>query len=137
MICNAALISAARVSIPPACRLGLTASTFLTRLTVSTWRGPMDKVTVATELGPLAVWKTGEGPPLVLWHSLFLDRRSWDGVLPRLSAGVILINGPCHGESPGPGRPFTLEECADAAAAVLDHFGVARADWIGNAWGGH
>ena len=96
-------------------------------------------VTVPTGLGPLAVRRLGSGPPVVLWHSLFVDGHSWDGVVPALAAAhnVHVIDGPCHGASPGPGRRFTLEECAGAAVAVLDHLSLDRVDWIGNAWGGH
>jgi pimeloyl-ACP methyl ester carboxylesterase len=51
---------------------------------------------------------------------------------------VIGINGPGHGSSADPGRRYTLPECADAAAQVLDALGVVEpVDWVGNAWGGH
>ena len=96
-------------------------------------------ITVPTGLGPLAVRRLGSGPPAVLWHSLFVDGHSWDAVLPALAAThhVYVIDGPCHGASPGPGRRFTLDECAGAALAVLDHLSLDQVDWIGNAWGGH
>ena len=32
---------------------------------------------VSTDLGRLHVRRTGTGPPVVLWHSLFVDSRSW------------------------------------------------------------
>lgn len=97
------------------------------------------QTSVPTTLGPLAVKRTGSGPPLLLWHSLFVDGASWADVVPALAKArtVYVVDGPCHGESPGPDRRFTLEECADAAFAVLDHVAVDRVDWIGNAWGGH
>ena len=95
--------------------------------------------TVATGLGPLAVRTVGTGPAALLWHSLFADGRSWDGVVPALAARRTchVVDGPGHGASPGPDRRFTLEECADAAVAVLDGLAVDDVDWIGNAWGGH
>jgi len=95
---------------------------------------------IPTALGPLHVRRHGAGGPTVLlWHSLFLDGTSWDPVLPALSPGrsLLVVDGPCHGQSPGPGRRFTLEECADAALTLLDHAGIAQVDWVGNAWGGH
>jgi pimeloyl-ACP methyl ester carboxylesterase len=99
-----------------------------------------DRSTVPTRVGPLHVRRCGgQGPWLLLWHSLFLDGRSWDALLPKLTAvrTVLVVDGPCHGSSPGPETRFSLDDCAEAAAQVLDHFGVKRVDWIGNAWGGH
>jgi len=97
-------------------------------------------LTIPTRLGPLAVTRHGSPrPPLVLWHSLFVDGRSWDAVLPVLTErrSVFVIDGPCHGQSPGPDRRFGFDECVDAAVDVLDHLGLGAVDWIGNAWGGH
>jgi pimeloyl-ACP methyl ester carboxylesterase len=37
-----------------------------------------------------------------------------------------------------PAGRFTLEDCATAAARVLDELDVpGPVDWLGNAWGGH
>jgi pimeloyl-ACP methyl ester carboxylesterase len=95
---------------------------------------------VETSVGRLAVRITGEGPPAVLWHSLFVDDRSWDRLVPRIATGrrLVLITGPGHGASADPGRRYSNEECASAAAVVLDKLGIGHpVDWIGNAWGGH
>src|SRR4051794_9148102 len=100
----------------------------------------MDEHSVATAVGTLAVRVTGTGPPAVLWHSLFVDKRSWDRLVPLLAPHrrLILVDGPGHGASGDSGRPYTLEECAGAAATVLDRLGVAEpVDWVGNAYGGH
>src|SRR5215207_10432415 len=99
---------------------------------------------VATTLGDLAV-VTGDtgnaaGGTAVTWHSLFVDDRSWDRVKGPLAEErrVIGVNGPGHGSSADPGRRYTLAECADAAAQVLDALDVGEpVDWVGNAWGGH
>lgn len=97
--------------------------------------------TVPTGLGALAVTEIGEGPPLVLWHSLLVDGRSFEAVTPALSARrrLLVIDGPDHGQSVGPAdaRSYTLDDCADAALAVLDALGLERVDWVGHAWGGH
>lgn len=96
--------------------------------------------TIATKLGPLSVTCHGtDGPAVVLWHSLFLDGRSFDSVLPALTRGrtVFVIDGPGHGASPGPKTPYGLDDCADAACDVLDQLGLESVDWVGNAWGGH
>ena len=95
---------------------------------------------VRTRLGPLHVQTAGSGPPAVLWHSLFADSTTWVRVRPPLAAErrLVLIDGPAHGHNPPVPRRFTLDDCADAAADVLDHLGIGEpVDWLGNAWGGH
>lgn len=95
---------------------------------------------VATGLGGLHVERMGTGSPVVLWHSLFLDSRSWCGLQHDLarSHSVIVIDGPSHGRSEPVGRDFTFGECVTAAEQVLESLGVAGpVDWVGNAWGGH
>lgn len=99
----------------------------------------LDETMIDTELGPIHVRIAGEGASTLLWHSLYVDGHSWDRTLDDLAQDrtLILVDGPGAGESPGPGRVFTLEECAGAGATVLDKLGVERVDWVGNAWGGH
>ncbi|MBJ7467063.1 MAG: alpha/beta hydrolase [Mycolicibacterium sp.] len=95
---------------------------------------------IATGLGSLHVEVLGSGAPVVLWHSLFLDSRSWCGLAEELAGTrrVIVIDGPSHGRSDPVLRDFTFAECVTAAESVLDRLGVAEpADWVGNAWGGH
>ncbi|RAX17045.1 alpha/beta fold hydrolase [Pseudarthrobacter sp. AG30] len=95
---------------------------------------------IDTTLGPLMVRRTGAGAPALLWHSLFVDSQTFDGVLEDLGRHreLFLVDGPGHGGSPGPRRRYSLEECATAAAQVLDASGVSSpVDWVGNAWGGH
>jgi pimeloyl-ACP methyl ester carboxylesterase len=82
----------------------------------------------------------GHGPLAVLWHSLFVDSRSWDPVTPALAQQrtLVLVDGPSHGSSQPARRRFTLADCAAAAGEVLDQLGVtAPVDWVGSAWGGH
>jgi pimeloyl-ACP methyl ester carboxylesterase len=95
---------------------------------------------VDTRLGALAVRVRGEGPVAVLWHSLFVDDRTWNGVEDDLARArrLVIITGPGHGASRDPGRRYTIDECAEAAADVLASLGVVESvDWVGNAWGGH
>lgn len=95
---------------------------------------------VETSLGRLHVQLDGDGPPALLWHSLFVDSTSWELLRPALARRrrLVVVDGPGHGASgPAPG-PFTLADCARAAVEVLDACGVAEpVDWVGNAWGGH
>lgn len=95
---------------------------------------------IATRVGPLRVRQVGDGPPAALWHSLFVDSTSWRRVEQSLGAErrLILIDGPGHGASGDPGKPYTMRDCAGAALDVLDALGVdGPMDWVGNAWGGH
>ncbi len=100
----------------------------------------MTTETVDTRVGSLHVEVDGEGPPAVLWHSLFVDSTTWSRMRPllRTERRLILIDGPGHGRSGIPRAGFQLDECAGAATDVLDALGVSSpVDWLGNAWGGH
>ena len=68
---------------------------------------------VSTDLGRLHVRRTGTGPPVVLWHSLFVDSRSWGPLIDMLARDrtVYTIDGPSHGKSEAVRRDFTFEEC--------------------------
>ena len=95
---------------------------------------------IDTKLGRLHVEVDGEGPAAVLWHSLFVDSRSWSRLrgLLREDRRLVLIDGPGHGKSGSPSADFDLDDCAEAATDVLDAVGVQKpVDWLGNAWGGH
>jgi pimeloyl-ACP methyl ester carboxylesterase len=95
---------------------------------------------IETKLGRLHVEVDGEGPAAVLWHSLFVDSRSWSrlrGML-RDDRRLVLIDGPGHGKSGSPSTEFDLDDCAEAATEVLEAVDVRKpVDWLGNAWGGH
>ena len=95
---------------------------------------------VDTKVGRLHVETDGDGPPAVLWHSLFVDSTSWSALRPLLDQDrrLIVIDGPGHGRSGWPALDFELDDCADAAAEVVDAVGISEpVDWVGNAWGGH
>src|SRR5215207_5872947 len=101
----------------------------------------MTKRMIETRVGRLKVTVRGDpGPAALLWHSLFVDERSWNGMLPRLAERrrLVVVTGPGHGVSTDPGRRYTLRECAEAAAQLLDALSISEpVDWVGNAWGGH
>jgi pimeloyl-ACP methyl ester carboxylesterase len=95
---------------------------------------------VSTDLCRLHVSRTGTGPPVVLWHSLFVDSRSWGSLIDQLATHrtVYAVDGPSHGKSESVPRGFTFEELAVAAGQTLDRLGLTEpVDWVGNAWGGH
>jgi pimeloyl-ACP methyl ester carboxylesterase len=95
---------------------------------------------VSTDLGRLHVRRAGDGPPVVLWHSLFVDSRSWGPLFDELAGRhtVYAIDGPSHGRSESVPRDFTFEDVVASAEQALDRLGLTEpVDWVGNAWGGH
>jgi pimeloyl-ACP methyl ester carboxylesterase len=100
----------------------------------------VDSIMVPTSLGRLNVGQAGAGPPALLWHSLWVDSRSWGPLVDCLAAHrrLVIVDGPGYGHSDPIRRDFTLADCAHAATEVLDHLGITEpVDWVGNAWGGH
>ncbi|MDQ4503058.1 alpha/beta hydrolase [Sinomonas sp. ASV322] len=95
-----------------------------------------------TILGPLYVDDRGEldQPTALLWPSLFTDHRMWRHQIdPLREAGwrTLALDPPGHGRSPGPGRRFTMDECAEAAVQIMDATDVrAPVVAFGTSWGG-
>jgi pimeloyl-ACP methyl ester carboxylesterase len=91
---------------------------------------------VARPGGQLAgeVWP-GTGPTAVLLHSGIGDRRSWDGIAPRLAPGcrVVTYDRRGSGESPPPTGGFT--HLGDLAA-VLDVTAPGPVWLVGSSMGG-
>ena len=95
---------------------------------------------IPTRVGSLAVRVRGEGPPAVLWHSLFVDDRSWQRVEDGLARDrrLVIITGPGHGASSDPGTATPWTTAPAAAGEVLAALDIREpVDWVGNAWGGH
>jgi 3-oxoadipate enol-lactonase len=78
----------------------------------------------------------GDGPAVLLGHSLLCDGGMWDQVAPRLAERyrVINIDFRGHRRSTAPG-PFALEDLAGDFLAVMDQEGAARAAMIGLSMG--
>ena len=73
----------------------------------------MNVATRTVEVGPyrLHVQHAGEGPPLLLVHSLTLDSHMWRAQLEALSSRfqVFAVDLHGHGQSGGEAAPITLE----------------------------
>src|SRR6202000_1704771 len=98
-----------------------------------------DSALVPTSLGRLTLRQAGGDPPALLWPSLWVDSRSWGPLVDSLGAHrrLVTIDGPGYGRSDPIDRDFTLDDCARAAAEVIDHLGITEpVDWVGNAGGG-
>jgi pimeloyl-ACP methyl ester carboxylesterase len=82
----------------------------------------------------------GKNPPLVLLHGggSTIDT-AFGRVLPSLAKTrqVIAFEQPGHGRTAEVERPFTFEQSADDAAALLQHLNIKSADLFGFSNGGH
>lgn len=79
-----------------------------------------------------------DAKPVVLLHSLGLDRGVWDGVVERLAPGaaVLTFDARGHGASEKPAGPYTVEQFADDLADLLDAVGWRSATVAGSSMGG-
>lgn len=78
----------------------------------------------------------GQGPAILLGHSLLADSRMWESVAPELAKShrVININVRGHGGSTAP-FPFSLEDLADDWLAILDRESIESAILCGLSMG--
>lgn len=80
----------------------------------------------------------GEGPPVVLVAGIADDRTSWSGQVPALSRdhSVVVFDNRGIGNSSVPSGPYSIDEMADDAHAVVDELGLAPVRAIGSSMGG-
>ncbi len=79
----------------------------------------MSRMVVTLPVGALSLTRTGEGPDLVVLHSLLTDRHAFDPVVPALAERwrVNLVDLPGFGESTGVDP--TIDAYADAVGGLL------------------
>lgn len=80
----------------------------------------------------------GEGPWVVMSHSLACSLRMWDGQAKMLASRykVLRFDTRGHGSSDAPATAYTLEQMADDVKALLDTVGVKDPHFVGLSMGG-
>jgi len=98
----------------------------------------VDSRSLPTRVGSIALADQGVGMPVVLWPSLFSDRRLFSHVQRLLGAGwrTLRIDGPGFGQSDPPQGDVQADVYAGAVLDVLDALGIERAFVVGCSWGG-
>src|ERR671915_1723814 len=84
---------------------------------------------------PIACWRSGEGPPLVLVHGAAADHGRWSPVLPALEERftVYAIDRRGRGGS-GDADGYTMEREAEDIASVVDSIGDS-VNLLGHSYG--
>jgi len=80
----------------------------------------------------------GDGPWLVLSHSLACDVSMWAPQVKAFSGRykVLCYDTRGHGRTSAPSGAYTLEQLADDAKALLDKLGIRTCHWVGLSMGG-
>ena len=91
---------------------------------------------VSADGTPIAVWRRGEGPPLVLVHGAAADHSRWAPVLPALeeSFTVVAIDRRGRGRS-GDAEDYALEREVEDLVAVAESTGEP-VNVLGHSYGG-
>jgi pimeloyl-ACP methyl ester carboxylesterase len=95
---------------------------------------------VSTRVGKVAVEIAGQGPPLVLLHSIGHDHKDYDAILPALTEHfrTIAVDWPGHGESEmwNPPSSATVGLLCDSLEDVVAGLDLAPVILMGNSVGG-
>jgi 3-oxoadipate enol-lactonase len=98
-------------------------------------------VRLSTARGDFSVREFGgdRGDPVLLLHPLASSGEVWRPAGEWLGRGgrtVLALDARGHGESPWDGRPFSVEDMADDAAAVLEALSLDSVGVVGMSMGG-
>ena len=96
------------------------------------------KVRDGTQLAYELRGRVGDAPPVVLIHSLGMDRTFWNMVTPALAHATAVLLYDCrgHGQSDKPKGPYRVEQFANDLADLMDGVGWRRAVIAGASMGG-
>ncbi|HYE90451.1 MAG TPA: 3-oxoadipate enol-lactonase [Terriglobales bacterium] len=77
-------------------------------------------------------------PPLVMSHSLATDLSMWAPTVPALKDRfrVVRYETRGHGQTDAPKGPYTLDQLADDALALIKALNLGRVHWVGLSMGG-
>lgn len=81
---------------------------------------------------------SGDGPWVVLSHSLACDLTMWQPQIEVLSGRyrVLAFDTRGHGASSAPPGPYDFGQLTDDVIGLLDHLGIARCHFVGLSMGG-
>jgi pimeloyl-ACP methyl ester carboxylesterase len=79
----------------------------------------------------------GDAQAVVLAHAIGCDHRMWDALAERLQPQfrVVRFDARGHGRSPVPPRPYSLDDLAGDALALIDKLGLEKVHWVGLSMG--
>jgi pimeloyl-ACP methyl ester carboxylesterase len=99
-------------------------------------RNEQPETVVSKDGTPIAVWRSGDGPPLVLVHGAAADHSRWAPVLPALGERytVLAIDRRGRGQS-GDAHGYAIEREYEDLAAVVDWAGEDTSV-LGHSYGG-
>jgi pimeloyl-ACP methyl ester carboxylesterase len=96
----------------------------------------MPETVVSADGTPLALWTSGEGPPLVLVHGATADHSRWAPALPALEERFTVYNFDRRGRGEsGDAADYSLEREFEDVVAVIESAG-AEVNLMGHSHGG-
>ncbi len=97
--------------------------------------GPVLEKAISRDGTPIAYWRSGNGPGLVLVHGTTADHSRWETVLPLLEPHVTVYAVDRRGRgASGDGTDYSIEDEFADVAAVVDAVG-GPVDLLGHSYG--